>query len=77
MMKKEVLIVECDELGQKVRIARMLRNWRQIDLAFAAHVTPIEVSFLERGYGVHPNAKTRILKALDLEETIDADEVGD
>ena len=54
--------------GEKVRITRRVKNWRQIDVAAVARCTPSDVSLLERGVPIRTDVKFRILEALDLEE---------
>ncbi len=54
-------------LGQKVRIARIARRWTQDDLAYEANVTQANVSALERDIRVHPAARQRILKVLEIQ----------
>jgi transcriptional regulator with XRE-family HTH domain len=50
----------------KVRLERIRRQWRQIDLAEKAGVTQAEVSAFERGLYIIPSARHRVLIALDL-----------
>lgn len=54
-------------LGQRVRISRVARRWRQEDLADEACVTQAQVSALERDLPLYPEAKRRILVSLGLE----------
>jgi transcriptional regulator with XRE-family HTH domain len=49
-----------------IRLERIRRGWRQVDLAERAGVTQAEVSALERGLYVIPVARHRILEALEL-----------
>ena len=49
-----------------IRLERIRRGWRQVDLAEKAGVTQTEVSALERGLYVIPGVRHRILDALDL-----------
>ena len=67
-MNIEILFLDGISLGQRVRIARLLKRWRQVDLAQIAAVTQTNVSSLERGASVFPAARLRILNALDLED---------
>jgi len=53
-------------LGAKVRLSRVARRWRQIDLANEALVTQADVSALERGKYVCPLVEKRILESLGL-----------
>jgi transcriptional regulator with XRE-family HTH domain len=50
----------------KVRLERIRRQWRQVDLAEKAGVTQAEVSAFERGLYIIPSARHRVLIALDL-----------
>jgi transcriptional regulator with XRE-family HTH domain len=50
----------------KVRLERIRRQWRQIDLAEKAGVTQAEVSAFERGLYIIPSARYRVLIALNL-----------
>ena len=54
--------------GLKIRLARIARGWRQVDLAFFAQVTQHDVSSLEKDYRTYPAARLRVLEALGLEE---------
>lgn len=65
-MKKEMLILDNVTLGQKVRLTRLARGMRQLDLASAAKVNPFEVSGLEHDRIIRPSRRKRILAALDL-----------
>lgn len=53
-------------LGAKVRMARVGRHWRQVDLADQAGVPQTQVSALERGLNIYPHAEKQILQALGL-----------
>lgn len=70
-MANEFFIATNVSSGMLIRLERIRRGWRQIDLAEIAGVTQTEVSALERGLYVIPAACYRILKALGLidEET--------
>jgi transcriptional regulator with XRE-family HTH domain len=50
----------------KVRLERIRRQWRQVDLAEKAGVTQAEISAFERGLYIIPSARRRVLVALDL-----------
>ena len=76
-MKKEMLILDNVTLGQKVRLTRLARGMRQLDLASAAKVNPFEVSGLEHDRIIRPSRKKRILAVLDLLPPEDApDDIG-
>jgi transcriptional regulator with XRE-family HTH domain len=49
-----------------IRLERIRRGWRQVDLAEKAGITQAEVSSLERGLYVIPAARRRILIVLGL-----------
>jgi len=53
-------------LGAKVRIARVGRYWRQIDLAEQAGVPQTTVSALERGLNIYQAAEKKILQSVGL-----------
>lgn len=55
-------------LGARCRVLRVARNLRQYDVAFAAGVSPSDVSMLERGLPIPPAVKCRILTVLNLDE---------
>ncbi len=67
-MRTDILVLEGVSLGQRVRVERVLRRWRQSDLADLAEVPQYRVSALERDAPVYPAARKRILAALDLED---------
>ena len=67
-MQPEVLILEGVTLGTRAKIARILRRWRQSDLAAVADVPAPCVSQLERDVACYPAARKRILDALDIED---------
>ena len=49
-----------------IRLERIRRGWRQVDLAQKAGITQAEVSSLERGLYVIPAARRRVLIVLEL-----------
>ena len=53
--------------GMLIRLERVRRCWRQIDLADAAGVTQAEISAFERGLSVIPVVRARIYRALQLD----------
>ena len=67
-MSMEILFLQGVTLGQRVRIARMLKRWRQSDLAEFAGVSQANVSALERDCPVYPAARQRLLDTLGLED---------
>ena len=54
-------------LGQRVRLERMLRNWRQIDLASMAGVQLADITAIEKDRYLSKNRKLKILQTLGLE----------
>ena len=66
MKTTELFICTDIEQGMLVRLERIKRGWRQVDLAQFAGITQAEVSAFERGLNVIPVVKTRIYQALDL-----------
>ena len=56
-------------LGEKVRITRLVKGWRQIDVAAVVRCSPCDVSQLERGIPISIGVRQRILEALGLEES--------
>ncbi len=63
----EPLVLDNLTLGQRVRVVRVAKRWRQADLAAVAGVEQHEVSRLELDRRVRPNAIREILAALKLE----------
>ena len=66
MKTTEFFICTDIEQGMLVRLERIKRGWRQVDLAQFTGITQAEVSAFERGLNVIPVVKTRIYQALDL-----------
>ena len=66
-MTNEFFIATNVSSGMLVRLERIRRRWRQVDLAERVGVTQAEVSALERGLYIIPAAHRRILEALDLD----------
>ena len=54
-------------LGEQVRLIRLSKGWRQIDVAAVVRCSPSDVSQLERDYNVPPGVKARILAALEID----------
>ena len=65
----EILVLSDLSAGQRVRLARVVLGWRQIDLASNAQVSVDAVSSLELDRPVKRWKLRRILAALDLEAT--------
>jgi transcriptional regulator with XRE-family HTH domain len=73
-MSDEILILTGINEGQKVRLTRLAKGLRQIDLASVAKVNPIDVTRLEKGRYVLPTRRKRILTALGMDEKNDSGE---
>lgn len=54
-------------LGEKVRLLRIARGWRQCDLSFHAAITPAAVSALERDIAHNFRVVERVEAALGVE----------
>jgi len=54
-------------LGEKVRLLRIARGWRQCDLSFHAAVTPAAISALERDLERNSRVVERVEAALGVE----------
>ncbi|MBI4282472.1 MAG: helix-turn-helix domain-containing protein [Chloroflexi bacterium] len=66
----DILALDKDlSLGLRVRLARIARRWRQVDLAAAAGVSQRSVSALELDHRLYPGEKVSILAALGLEDS--------
>lgn len=59
-------------LGERVRLERLSRNWRQIDLASKAGVQLADITALEKDRFLSKNRKRKILLALGLSEADNA-----
>ena len=55
-------------VGEKVRLLRLSKGWRQIDVAAIVRCSPSDVSSLERDAIVPPGVRARILAALGLDD---------
>ena len=65
-MTSELFIASNISRSLLVRLERISRGWRQLDLAEKAGVTQAEVSALERGRYVIPIVRRRIYQTLEL-----------
>ena len=59
-------------LGKRVRLERVLRNWRQVDLASKADVQLADITAIEKDRYLSKNRKRKILQALGLSEAENA-----
>ena len=65
-MASDVLVLTGISEGQRVRLTRLSKGLRQIDLASMAKVNPIDITRLENDRYVLPIRRKRILSALEL-----------
>lgn len=73
-MDSEVFVTSGISKGEKIRLARLAKWLRQIDVASQAGVTIGEVTSAEKDRFVTPERKARILKVVGLS---DADDEAD
>jgi hypothetical protein len=73
-MKDNIFIASGLSEGERVRLARLAKWYRQIDVASQAGVTIEEVANAEKDRYVTPERKDRILKVVGLIENEDAPE---
>lgn len=62
-----VIVLDNLTFGRRVRLARIAKGLRQIDVASVTGLTPADVCNIERDRPVHRWKMKRILAALDLE----------
>lgn len=67
MESTDVLILEGLTAARRVRIARVVQDFRQIDLAVKACVSVALISFLERGPSIPPAKRRAIFDVLGLQ----------
>ena len=65
-MEGEVFITSGITEGEKIRLARLSKWLRQLDVASLANVSLCEVTSAEKNRWVEPERKERILKVLGL-----------
>ncbi len=75
-MNNEILILSGINEGQKVKLTRLAKGLRQIDLASIAKVNPIDITRLEKGRYVLPTRRKRILEALGMDEKNESGETN-
>jgi len=68
MSIENILILEGLTPGQKVKLIRLAKGLRQIDVASKANVCPMDITRLEHGRFVLPTHCKRILAVLGLPE---------
>ena len=66
MSNNDILILAGISEGQKVRLTRLSRGLRQIDVASMAKVNTIDMTRLEKDRYMLPMRRKRILAVLDL-----------
>jgi len=66
MSNNGILVLSDVSEGQKVRLTRLAKGLRQIDVASMANVNTIDVTRLEKDRYVLPMRRKRILAVLDL-----------
>jgi hypothetical protein len=66
MGSNDILVLTNITEGQKVRLTRLVRGLRQIDVASMAKVNTIDMTRLEKDRYVLPMRRKRILAVLDL-----------
>lgn len=68
MESKDILVLTDISEGMKIRLIRLSKGLRQIDVASQANVQPIDITRLEKGRYVLPTHQKRILAVLGLLE---------
>ena len=66
MEDTDILVLTNVSVGQKLRLTRLAKGLRQIDVASKANVQPIDITRLEKGRYVLPARRARILAVLGL-----------
>lgn len=70
MDKKDILVLTDISEGMKIRLIRLAKGLRQIDVASRANVQPIDITRLENGRYVLPTHRKRILAILGIDDEI-------
>jgi transcriptional regulator with XRE-family HTH domain len=65
-MSTDVLILEGMTDGRRVKVARAVKGWRQIDLAVHAGVSVGMISALESGFSIPTATRKKIFDVLGL-----------
>jgi len=73
MSNNDILILTGISEGQKVRLTRLSRGLRQIDVASMANVNTIDVTRLEKDCYLLPTRRKRILAGLGLDDDDESD----
>ena len=72
-MKDNILILDGLSVGQKVKLTRLAKGLRQIDVASQANVQPIDITRLEKDRYVLPTRRKRILAVLGMDDDHESD----
>lgn len=67
-MSNEIFVINGLTEGERVRLARLAKGLRQLDIACMAKVSISEVTALEKDRYIRKNRKSQILKVLGLDE---------
>ena len=73
MSNNGILVLSNVSEGQKVRLARLAKGLRQIDVASMANVNTIDVTRLEKARYLLPTRRKRILAVLGLDDDDESD----
>ena len=73
MSNNGILVLSNVSEGQKVRLTRLSRGLRQIDVASMANVNTIDVTRLEKDRSLLPTRRKRILTVLGLDDDDESD----
>ena len=73
MSNNDILILTGISEGQKVRLTRLSRGLRQIDVDSMANVNTIDVTRLEKDRYLLPTRRKRILAVLGLDDDDESD----
>ena len=73
MESKDILVLTDISKGMKIRLIRLAKGLRQIDVASQANVQPIDITRLEKGRYVLPTRRKRILAVLGMDNDTESD----
>ena len=71
--QSDILVLTNVSGGQKIRLTRLAKGLRQIDVASQANVQPIDITRLEKDRYVLPTRRKRILAILGLDNDNESD----
>ena len=71
MENTDILVLTNVSEGQKIRLTRLAKGLRQIDVASKANVQSIDITRLEKGRYVLPTRRQRILNVLGMDNEND------